>query len=70
MQGGELSSPALTIQNSVELGPVDLKFNSKGDRLALSSIDQSLKIYSVFDQMGDGSTLASSLEFMTSNTPA
>lgn len=31
----------------IELSPVDLKFNSLGSRVAVSSIDNSLKIFNI-----------------------
>ena len=51
------------IKNAVELGPVDLKFDSQGKRLAVTSMDNSLKVY---DLVNDD-TLTSSL-LLDSNT--
>ena len=54
-----LDDPALVIDNAIELGPVETRFDASGSRVAATSMDGSLKIYEI-DQTPSGS-LSSSL---------
>ena len=45
--GATLDKPKFEIQDAVSLGPVDLKFNSLGNRVAVSSMDGSLRVFNL-----------------------
>ena len=47
--GATLDKPKLTIEDAFSIGPVDVKFNPDGTRVAASSIDNSLRIFSLED---------------------
>jgi hypothetical protein len=46
-----LDKPKFTIQG-VELGAVDLKFNHLGNRVAVSSMDCSLRVFNIHPDSG------------------
>ena len=50
-QGKQIEEPACVIKNAIELAPVDVKFDSKGSRLAASSMDGSVKIYDISEDV-------------------
>jgi len=49
-EGGSLENPVHVILNAVELAPVDIKFDAEGQKLAATSMDNSLKIYEIKNQ--------------------
>jgi len=53
-----LDDPAHVIDNAIELGPVETRFDASGSRIAATSMDGSLKIYEI-DQTPSGSISSS-----------
>ena len=45
-----MDKPKFSIENAFTLGPVDVKFSPDGTRVAASSIDNSLKVFSLEDE--------------------
>lgn len=60
-EGANIAKPKFEIEHAVELGPVDLRFNPLGNRIAVSSVDNSLKVYNLRDDQAP-SLLAESSE--------
>lgn len=46
-EGREIESPTLVIKNSIELAPVDVKFDAQGTKIACTSMDNSLKVFDI-----------------------
>jgi len=53
---GTLDKPKFEIENGVELGPVDVKFNSEGNRIATSSVDSSLRVFNILESAEEQNT--------------
>ena len=45
--GTTLDKPKFEVENAFNLGPVDVKFDSSGKYVATSSMDNSLKVFSL-----------------------
>ena len=45
--GATLDRPKFTIEDAFAIGPVDVKFSPDGTRVATSSVDNSLRVFSL-----------------------
>lgn len=48
--GATLDRPKFTIDNAFAIGPVDVKLSPDGSKIATSSVDNSLRVYSLQDE--------------------
>lgn len=44
-----LDKPKFEVEGAVEIGPVDVKFNPNGNRVAISSVNNALKVFNIQD---------------------
>lgn len=53
-EGSTLDRPLYTIENAFNLGPTDIKIDPSGKYIAASSMDNSIKVFSLMEmQPGD-----------------
>ena len=50
--GATLDKPKHTIRDAFSLGPVDVKISADGTKVAASSIDNSLRVFSLQEEEG------------------
>ncbi len=53
--GATLDRPTVTVDNAFAIGPVDIKMSPDGTKIATSSVDNSLRVFS-FDEENKDST--------------
>ena len=58
--GATLDRPKFTIENAFAIGPVDVKFSPDGSRVATSSVDNSLRVFSLNEESKDSGAASTS----------
>ena len=58
--GATLDRPRFTIENAFAIGPVDVKFSPDGARVATSSVDNSLRVFSLNEESKDSGAASTS----------
>ena len=56
--GATLDRPRFTIEDAFAIGPVDVKISPDGTKVAASSVDNSLRVFSLNEEAKDSSTAA------------
>ena len=59
--GATLDKPMYTIRDAFSIGPVDVKMSADGTKVAASSVDNSLKVFSLQEEVKEGESATSLL---------
>ena len=62
--GATLDRPKFTIDNAFAIGPVDVKLSPDGSKIATSSVDNSLRVYSLQDEESKTGVATGSYELL------